>query len=317
MLEMCRRDQWSAHDLDWSRAPREMSREDEIAIVQYFTDMSVIERLAGALFREQERRTPDPTLKEIFRSFIRDETRHSQVAQMLADHYDVHGYRVYRPSTSLERFFPRFLDAVVHLSDDVANLYITVGELILDVALLRSINDFVKDPMSDAAMQLINRDESRHIAVDYHMVEYYSTDAYETRLRQAPRPSARERARALWTFTTLILHAKPFFHDVFFAPMQHMKAGHRLREAFRRFQLLESKPRVMSRPFARFMGAMVDVYAHPLARPVLGRIVTRFAGVEPELMMRMNDRETMARAREMTFDELAEDAVRAKYVAEA
>jgi hypothetical protein len=56
MLENCRRDQWSVGDIDWTRKPRPMSRDDEIAIVQLFTDMSSIERLAGALFHEQERR---------------------------------------------------------------------------------------------------------------------------------------------------------------------------------------------------------------------------------------------------------------------
>ena len=49
MMESCRRDQWRVGDLDWSRKPREMSREDETRIVQLFTDMSGIERLAGEL----------------------------------------------------------------------------------------------------------------------------------------------------------------------------------------------------------------------------------------------------------------------------
>ena len=46
--------------------------------------------LAGALFVEQEKRADDPTLRAIFRTFVRDEVRHAQVAQMLADFYDVH-----------------------------------------------------------------------------------------------------------------------------------------------------------------------------------------------------------------------------------
>ena len=65
-----------------------MSPQDEQTIVQLFTDMSGIERLAGALFHEQEMRVTDPTLRKIFRSFVGDEVRHAQVAQMLADHYD-------------------------------------------------------------------------------------------------------------------------------------------------------------------------------------------------------------------------------------
>src|ERR1700733_6483560 len=171
MLRMCHEGQWKTSDLDWSHRPRAMSKEDEIAIVQLFTDMAGIERLAGALFVEQHRRVTDPTLKKIFATFIKDEVRHAQAAQLLADHYDVSHYKVYRTSLTLERFFPGFVEAIRYLDDDIANSYITAGELILDVALLRSIDDFVKDPMSAQAMELINRDESRHIAIDYYMVE--------------------------------------------------------------------------------------------------------------------------------------------------
>ncbi|MGH7296237.1 MAG: hypothetical protein ACRELB_14950, partial [Polyangiaceae bacterium] len=141
MLEKCEALQWRPSDLDWGQQPRPMGRDDEMAIVQLFTDMAGIERLAGALFLEQEKRVEDPTLKAIFRTFVKDEVRHSQVAQMLADFYDVHHYRVYRQNEHLARFTPAFVDAVRYLSDDVANAYITVGELILDIALLRSIND--------------------------------------------------------------------------------------------------------------------------------------------------------------------------------
>ena len=46
MLDMCCKGQWKVDDLDWSIPPRTMGREEEIAIVQYFTDMAGIERLA-------------------------------------------------------------------------------------------------------------------------------------------------------------------------------------------------------------------------------------------------------------------------------
>jgi hypothetical protein len=94
MLERCRRDQWSVSDLDWTRRPREMSREDEIAIVQLFTDMAGIERLAGALVRAQERRARDDRLRAIFATFVRDETAIAQAAD--AADSDVHHHRHYQ-----------------------------------------------------------------------------------------------------------------------------------------------------------------------------------------------------------------------------
>ena len=168
--------------------------------------------------------------------------RHSHVAQMLADHYDVRRLRTYRTSPSLERFFPHFVDAIRHLADDVANAYITSGELILDVALLRSIDDFVADPLSAQAMELINRDESRHIAIDYHMVGYYASDEYK-RARTKTKVSLREQAVAARTFAAMTLWGRPFFRDVFFGPMDRIDpTGERLREAFKRMQLLGTRP---------------------------------------------------------------------------
>jgi hypothetical protein len=316
MLEKCRRDQWRLDDLDWSKSPRVMPRDDEIAIVQYFTDMATIERLAGALFREQERRVEDATLKKIFRTFIVDEERHAQAAERLARFYDVHRYRAYQTSDSLARFFPYFLAAVGELSDDIANAYITGGELMLDIALLRSIDDYVADDMSKQVMHLINRDESRHIAIDYHMVEYYASPAYAERRARRPKPSLKQRAHAAWTFANLVWHAKPFFHDVFFVPMERVDPTRkRLREAFKRLQLLSEKPGVCDQPFGKFILTMQNVFEHPVAGPIFGRAAARLAGVEPQFVARLNSQTELERARDMTYDELADEALALKYQA--
>jgi rubrerythrin len=315
MLDKCRREQWSVGDLDWSGRPREMSRADEIAIVQYFTDMAGIERLAGALFVEQARRAENPTLRAIFETFVEDEVRHAHAAQMLADHYDMHHYRVYQESAALRAFTPYFANAIRQLTPEIANAYITAGELILDVALLRSIDDHVKDAMSQRAMALINRDESRHIAVDFHMVEHYASDAYKQTLRAAPRSDLLTRARAGWALAALIWHGAPFFKDVFFDPMRVVDpSGKRLKEAFKRLQILSVKPGIQEHPFTRFMTLLQDVYNdRPILRVVFGRAIERIVGVSPELIHRLYTEEELARARAMSFDELAEDALRAKY----
>ena len=312
MLEQCRRDQWSVSDLDWSRTPRPMSREDEERVVQLFVDMAGIERLAAALFREQERRTEDPRLKAIFSTFIRDEIRHAQAAQMLADFYDVHHYRHYQESESLRAFAPVFVDAIHHLADDVANAYIVGGELILDIALLRTVNDFVHDEMSEEAMRLINRDESRHIAIDYYMSEYYGTDAYEEKLRRRPRPGLAERAQATRTFALMLYHAQPFIRDVFLVPMHELDPrGRRLREAFKRFQLLGMRERSPRRPFTRFMRALQEGFNSPL-RPIFGGLFARLGGVSPDLMQRLYTEEDLSRVRRMSYAAMAQEALDAK-----
>lgn len=311
MLGMCRNGQWRVGDLDWSQTPRPMSAEDERAVVQYFTDMAQIERLAGALFVEQQRRVKDPELKEIYATFVVDEMRHSHVAQMLADHYDVHRLRTYRVSPSLERFFPHFVNAIRHLPDDVANAYITSGELILDIALLRSIDDFVADPLSAQAMELINRDESRHIAIDYYMVGVYASAEYQT---SRPKATLRDAAVAARTFTAMTVWGRPFFRDVFFRPMDRIDpTGERLREAFKRMQLLGARPGLDQLPLVKFWSAMMDLYHQPWMGRRARDAVARVVGAEPRFMERLATKDELARARVMSLDDLAEEALSAKH----
>ncbi len=313
LLETAVREQWSVGDVDWSRPPRPMSRADEMTIVQLFTDMAGIERLAGALFREQQKRVKDPTLKAIFAVFVKDELRHSHAAQMLADHYDVHHYRYYRESPGLAAFAPRFVEAVQDLTDDVANAYIVAGELILDIALLRSIDDFVGDETSHAVMKLVNRDESRHIAIDYYMSEYYGSEAYEEDLAARPPRSFAQQVAAARTFAAMLYRAQPFIRQVFLDPMAHLDPkAKRLREAFKRMQLLGMKEERSRRPFTRFLRGVQDAFHDPRIRPVFGGLLGRVAGVGPEFLERMYTASDLDRARRMTYAEMAEEALEAK-----
>ena len=315
MLDKCRREQWRVGDLDWSGEPRPMNREDEEAIVQYFTDMAGIERLAAALFAEQERRAEDPTLREIFATFVKDEIRHAHAAQMLADYYDVHRYRTYEINPALRRFTPHFVDLIQRVAPELANAYITGGELILDVALLRSLNDHVGDQMSGAVMDLINRDESRHIAIDFHMVGYYSSPEYWDKVKARPKPSLRKRARAIWAMGNVFWHAAPFFKSVFFEPMERLDpSGKRMKEAFKRIQLLAEKPAVKESPFVKTMQGLQTLYnEHPVIRALFGRLIARAAGVDGRMLAVLTNEKERSRAASMSWDQLAQESLAAKY----
>lgn len=314
MLARCERDQWSVGDLDWSRPPpRDWARDKEEAIVQYFTDMAAIERLAGALFDEQRRQARDPRLVRIFETFVQDETRHAHVAQRLADHYDVHRYRPYAVNAALRAFAPHFVYAIRFLSAEFATIYVTTGELVLDIALLRSLDDYAADPMSSEAMQRINQDESRHIAVDFAMVEHYASDEWLAELDATPPRPWSERARAWLAFAQVLRHARPFLRDVFFAPMARTDpGGKRIREAFKRMQLLSAKPRVAARPFSRFILGLQRVHNHRVTGPVLGRLAARILGLERDVIRTLYDDEERAWALNASFDELAEAALAEK-----
>ena len=314
MLELCRRGQWDIEDLDWTVKPRVLSREDEIAVCQYFTDMSGIELLAGALFEVQRDNARDDTMRAIFSSFVIDEERHSRVARRLASHYNVHRYRYYTLNPHLVSFHRHFVKAARLASPDVANAYITTGELLLDIALLRSLDEFVNDDMSHQAMRLINRDESRHIAVDFHMSEYYGSIEYDTWVRTQPRKSLREQARATAAVAGFMSHAQPFFRDVFFRPMELVDPkGDRLFDAFKRIQLLGRKEGTgPKRPFARFIRGLQILFENPLTKPLLGPAIQRILGTDPRVIGTLFTREELARAQRMSFDAMADEALAAK-----
>lgn len=314
MLDKCVRDQWSIDDLDWSLPPPELPRDKEEAVVQAFTDMAGIELLAGALFKVQRDKTTDPTLKKIFSTFVADEKRHSAVAARLAKHYDVHHHRIYTESPSLAAFRPHFLALVGDASPEIANAYITAGELILDVALLRSLDDYVADDMSHRAMHLINRDESRHIAVDFHMTEHYCSDDYLAEIRRRPRPSVKEIASGTAALARMMWHAKPFLQQVFLAPMDRTDpTGRRVQEAFKRIQLVLRKPTVARTPFSRFMIFMQELYNRPVVGKVFGRLLLRALGAEDRAARILFTQDELARSQRMSFDELAEEALAVKY----
>jgi hypothetical protein len=314
MLDKCIRDQWSIDDLDWTLPPPQLPRDKEEAVVQYFTDMAGIELLAGALFEVQRNKTDDPVLHKIFSTFVADEKRHSAVAARLAKHYDVHHYREYVESPTLTAFRPHFLRVVGQASPEIATGYITSGELLLDVALLRSLDDYVADEMSRRAMHLVNRDESRHIAIDFHMTEKYCSDEHLAYLASRPRPSLREIASNARALVTMMWFAKPFLEQVFLTPMDRTDpTGRRLHEAFKRIQLLSRKPTVARTPFSRFINSVQDLYNHPIIGKVFGRVLLRVIGADERTARILYTRDELARSQRMSFEELAEEAVAAKY----
>ena len=304
MLEKCRRGQWSVDDLDWDVPPRPMSRYEEERIVQYFTDMSGIERLAKALFMEQQRRVEDPVLAEIFATFVADEERHAVAAERLARHYDVHRYRVYQTNPALVAFRPVFIDAIKLLTAEFANLYITTGELLLDMALLRGLSDYVDDEMCRRVMRLVNRDEARHIAVDYHMFGYYAAPEYQARMRAEMRRPLRHHARAVVSFAQVLYYAAPFVQNIFTEPLRMVDPSNRhMRAAFKRIQLLGRKPELAARPFARFLRLVQLGYNAPVLGRVFGSIFTRIAGVPGDALEIHYDRREEQQARRMSYDE--------------
>lgn len=260
MLEKCETGHWSVDDFDWSRKSElAMSREDEIRICQHFLNLSYIERMAGALFLSLSNRMTDPTVKAIYAHFHRDEIRHSQAMARLVDYFDVHHYKTYTPSRPMLEFIPYFTGTLDTLNPSFANHAVTLGELFLDIALLRAVNDFVDDPLSRAILENVNRDESRHVTMDFYMTEYCSEHIVKARATK------RRRGLANRDLLGTQLWAEGFLTDVFLGPMQYLDPGHvREREAIERIVRLYRKPEVADNPAVKTFNQMIRGTRTPL-----------------------------------------------------
>ena len=243
MLEKCELGQWRVEDFDWTGRPASLSREEEVLVCSYFVNMSYIERIAGALFLSLAERLDDPLLVAIFRTFHADERRHSQAAARLADYFDVHHYQVYTPNIPMLRFIPRFVGAIDRLSPAFATSFILGGELILDIALLRGLNAYLDDPVSRAVVEKINQDESRHLAIDMYMTEYFADRS---------RAEGEESGRNPWldpAWWGVLTWGPAFFAEVFFRPMQVFDPSQeQMREVMRRFRRFYDRVAVAGNP---------------------------------------------------------------------
>lgn len=267
MLERCQREQWAVTDFDWTAAPISLTPEREREICAYYVNMSYIERLAGALFLALAKRVDDPTLAAIFETFHADELRHSHAAARLADYFDVHHYRVYTPNLPMLRFIPAFMNLIESLGPAYATNLILGGELILDIALLRGLNAYVDDPLSRAVVEKINQDESRHIAMDMHMTEYFAARAGG----DAPSPWL---DRNWWGVLTW---GPGFFAEVFFRPMQRLDPSQaQMRDVMRRIRRFYDRASVAANPAVQEFHGMV-AFLETWAGSLLGTTVTELS----------------------------------------
>jgi len=275
MLEHCERGQWSVDDFDWRRPPIGLSPGQERRVCAYFVNMSYIERIAGALFLSLSRRLDDPVLAAIFRTFHADELRHSHAAARLADHFDAHHYEVYTPNIPMLRFIPHFVRAIDRLHPAYATSFILGGELILDTALLRGLNAYLDDPLSRAVVERINQDESRHLAMDMYLTEYFAGRDLDSDRRSPWRDP---------DWWGVLGWGPAFFAEVFFRPMQILDPAQvQMEDAMRRFRRFYDRATVAANPAVQQFRAVVQFLE---SRPgaILGRgleeVIRRLSGID-------------------------------------
>lgn len=191
MLDRIKDRQWALADFDWD-APgaEEITDEQRPSLATFMVDLVWIEQVGARAFAALSRQADDPVLAEIYRWFQAEEQRHANAELALMRRWDMlEGTDVTRPNNNIRLvigWLDRFAD---DLPAGVLASVIPLLEVALDGALLKFLLDTVHDPLCHAVFDKINNDESRHLAVDFHVLGQLG--------QHQPRPNVRSLARAV------------------------------------------------------------------------------------------------------------------------
>jgi len=173
MLQKIKDKQWALVDIDWEAPGAELIDDDLWAKLKPFmTDLMWIENVGARGFAALAKKAPTPTLKSIYEHFHAEEQKHANAELalmrrwgMLADD------EIPAPSVNVQLVI-NWLDKYSDGMDlTFLGTVIPMLEVALDGALIKFITEEVKDPVAQEVFARINSDESRHLAVDFEVMD--------------------------------------------------------------------------------------------------------------------------------------------------
>lgn len=173
MLTRIQQRQWVLADIDWNAPGAELITDDQRpGLRSFMADVTWIEQVGSRAFAALARSARDPVLADIYRYFQAEEQRHANAELALMRRWGmVEPGEVPTPNASIRlamSWLDRFADG---LPLAVLATAIPMLEVALDGALLKFLVDEVPDPLCAVVFDKINNDESRHLAVGYHVLE--------------------------------------------------------------------------------------------------------------------------------------------------
>lgn len=295
MLEKIEAGQWSLDDIDWRAPGADTVRpEQREKLRSFLTDLVWIEHVGARGFAALGRQARDPQLQAIYRHFEVEEERHASAELALMRRWGLAQPGEIPVANINIRLVIAWLDRYSD-SIDFATLTCVIAmlEVALDGALVKFLLDEIEDPVCHEAFVHINRDESRHLAVDFHVMEEVGE-----RSAQGPRALARFALRGLEPRRVAGLLA----YVPLLSSMRDNLVGlgfdeHRLHDAIRRFDTASQRSPAIARSHAyraiRAHGRMVVDREHPyhvLADALVAltqRIPTRALGPLPPWTQRL------------------------------
>lgn len=173
MLQKIKDRQWALADIDWDAPGAELITDEQRPMLKDFmADVVWVEALGACGFKALELKAEDPYLKEIYRYFAAEEQRHANAELALMHRWGMLEEGEFPEPNIQLRLIMQWLDKNVDkMSLGVLGTLIPMLEVALDGALLKFLLDEVKDPICHETFNKINADESRHLAVDFHLLE--------------------------------------------------------------------------------------------------------------------------------------------------
>ncbi|MGB3886440.1 ferritin-like domain-containing protein [Gordonia sp. (in: high G+C Gram-positive bacteria)] len=173
MLDMIKDRQWALADVDWDAPGAELIEPELHAKLKPFiSDLMWIENVGARGFAAMAKKAPNPTLKRIYEHFHAEEQKHANAELALMRRWGMlENDEIPSPNVNVQLAI-NWLDAYADdLSLSILGTVIPMLEVALDGALIKFITDEVADPVAQDVFRLINADESRHLAVDYEVMD--------------------------------------------------------------------------------------------------------------------------------------------------
>ncbi len=173
MLDKIKDRQWALADIDWD-APGTETITDEMRpkLKAFMADLCWIENIGARGFAALAKKAPTPTIAEIYRYFHAEEQRHANAELALMKRWGMlDDEEMPEPNVNI-RLAIEWLDQYADtMSLSILGTVIPMLEVALDGALLKFLLDEVEDPVCHQVFEKINNDESRHIAVDFEVLD--------------------------------------------------------------------------------------------------------------------------------------------------
>lgn len=173
MLAKIKDRQWALADVDWD-APGAETIDDDFRpkLKAFMADLCWIENVGARGFAAMATKAPTPTIAEIYRYFHAEEQRHANAELALMKRWGMLAQgEIPEPSVNIRlaiEWLDRYAD---EMPLSVLGTVIPMLEVALDGALLKFLLDEVHDPVCHQVFEKINNDESRHIAVDFEVLD--------------------------------------------------------------------------------------------------------------------------------------------------